>query len=211
MHKPFEGCSIKAYPEGSMTQGFAKNPALYRLWGLAGHNGIDLVAPHGTPLFAVEDALVVDVNYSPDGFGKYVRLIARASDGTYREWTYGHLSAVHVVEGKEVKAGDTIGLMGNTGFVVSGATPFWEHNPYAGTHLHLGLRILEEDAAGWRYGSFMPKIRVLEVDNGYKGAIDPAPYFTDTDDKRQKMLTIISILNTIIGLQKKLIERKATV
>lgn len=203
MNKPFENFSTKAYPEGSMTQGFAENPDLYRPWGLQGHNGVDYVAPHGTPLFAVEDATVIDVNYNPDGYGKYVRLMSRkTSAGKYREWTYGHLSAIHVTKGKKVKAGDTIGLMGNTGFVVSGNTPWWDYNPYAGTHLHLGMRVLEMDDNGWRYGAFMPKVRVMNYDNGYKGGVD-FTYFFGEDDKRQKMLTVISLLNTVVSLLKK--------
>lgn len=216
MHAPIKGYVPQLYPEGSVTQWFGENPDLYRLWDLDGHNGIDIVAPHGTPLLAVEDGTIAGVKYNPDGYGKYVILHSTPdADGNFREWIYGHCSAIHVVVGKEVKAGDTIALMGNTGFVVSGATPFWKHNPYAGTHLHLTLRLGKLDETGWYYDKSQPRFQIKNYDNGYKGAIDPVPYMSMAgvygDDRRQKMLTIISILNTIIGLQKKLIERKASV
>jgi murein DD-endopeptidase MepM/ murein hydrolase activator NlpD len=47
------------------------------------------------------------------------------------------LTRIDVFLGQQVEAGAQIGLMGNTGFIVSGLTPYWRYNPYAGTHLHL--------------------------------------------------------------------------
>lgn len=185
MKPPIDNFVLTNYSEGNVTQWFGENPTLYRRWGLEGHNGIDIVAPHGTPMYAVEDATVYAVKLNPDGYGKYVRL--RTKD---REWTYGHCSKIRVVEGEKVKAGDHIADMGNTGFVISGSTPFWKVNPYAGTHLHLGLRLLKNGV-------------VQNYTNGYKGAVDPRPYLETAPTKRQQMLTIISLLNTLISLLKK--------
>ena len=186
MQLPFTKCLLESHPSGSVTQFFGENATLYRRWGLEGHNGVDLVAPHGTPMYAVEDAVVHSVKLNPDGYGKYLRLRTDT-----REWTYGHCSSIRVVEGEKVKAGDYIADMGNTGFVISGATPFWKTNPFAGTHLHLGLRLLKDGV-------------VQNYTNGFKGAVDPLPYLMEgqVPTKRQQMLTLISILNTLVKLLK---------
>lgn len=209
MHAPIKKFNVQMYPKGNLTQGFGENPRLYRPWGLEGHNGQDYVAPYGTDLLAVEDGQVIDVNYSEDGFGKYIRILSDYQDelGHRREWTYGHLSAIRVVVGERVQAGEKVGEMGNTGFVVSGSTPFWQHNPYAGTHLHLGLRkaYLAED--GFRYSSKSPRIRIVNYYNGYKGAIDPAPLFTlktQSPATTTQLLTLLSLINQVVALLNKI-------
>lgn len=162
---------------GLVSQLFGLNPRLYAPLGLLGHNGIDFVQPHGSPMYAIEGAYVVDVKDDPRGFGKHVRLISRHRDenGNHNEWTYGHCSKIHVKQNETVKAGDHIADMGNTGFVVSNATGngFWTVNPYAGTHLHLGLRKIKRDAKGWSYSGSTFKITVQNHQNGYRGSIDP--------------------------------------
>lgn len=125
MKPPIKDFSLQRYPNGSITQGFRENVTLYSRWGLEGHNGIDIVAPHGTPMYAVESGVIVDVKYDPNGFGKHIRLRSdQLYEGRYREWVYGHCSNIRVVKGARVEAGDWIANMGCTGFVVSGATPF---------------------------------------------------------------------------------------
>lgn len=186
MKPPIDNFKLEKYPAGSVTQWFGENETLYRRWGLAGHNGIDIVAPHGSPLYAVEDAVVYSVKHSPDGYGKYFRLRTHK-----HEWTYGHCSDIHVEVGQKVKAGEHVADMGNTGFVVSGATPFWKVNPFAGTHLHLGLRMLKGGT-------------VLNHSNGYMGSVDPYPLLAnltpEETDHRKLQLTLISVLNTLIKL-----------
>jgi murein DD-endopeptidase MepM/ murein hydrolase activator NlpD len=203
MKPPIDGFSLLSYNQGPVTQYFGENERLYRLYDMKGHNGIDLVRPHGSALYAVEDSEVVDVKFDAGGFGRHVRLIAGDN-----EWTYGHCHTISVKVGQKVKAGEQIATMGNTGFVVSGATPFWKHNPYAGTHLHLGLRKIKRSRRGWSYPQSTLKFEVLDYGNGYKGSIDPAPllgrigYKEPESTKRQQMLTTISLLNTVIRLLK---------
>ena len=208
MKPPIKNFKLSEYPKGSVTQWFGENPDLYRRWGLKYHNGIDIVAPHGSPMFAVEDARVVAVKTDSGGYGKHVRIrsLKKRAD-TYRCWTYGHCSAIHVKEGQIVRAGEHIADMGNTGFVVSGNTPWWKHNPYAGTHLHLGLRLLKEDPRGWSYRGDNIKYNVQDYDNGVKGAVDPYPYLLKLDEVeetkwKKQALTLISLLQTIIKLSK---------
>lgn len=180
MTSPIKNCKWLLYPLGDITQHFGENIKLYQdaMGWTGGHNGVDLVRPWGEHLYAIEDAVVCSVKDTPEGYGKHVRLLALQPDGTYHEWSYGHMSYIHVTLGQKVKEGDFIGCMGNTGFVVSGDTPYWRNNPYAGTHLHITLRLARKTPTGWKYeykGS--PRIEIKNYDNGTKGAIDPIPYF----------------------------------
>ena len=179
MTPPVKNLNFLKYPYGDCTQWFYENPALYASMGLKGHNGIDIVRPWGDHLYAVEDGTICAVKDTNDGYGKHVRLLSNHVDGVMRDWVYGHMSYIHVKNGQKVRAGDYIGNIGNTGFVVSNSTGngYWEHNPYAGTHLHLGVRDVKHDADGFLYAGYDRKIRALNYDNGYKGRYDPLPLF----------------------------------
>jgi len=212
MKPPIKNFSLKMYPAGDITQIFGVNKALYAFMGMEGHNGIDVVAPWGTPMYAVEAGIILDTKNDPKGYGKHVRFLSDKADGViYREWTYGHLAQIDVVVGQRVTAGEFIGLMGNTGFVVSGPTPFWKGNPYKGTHLHLGVRLIKKSRKGWSYPLSDIKINVQNHGNGFKGSIDPTPYLLDTQMEEVKppvALTRRSILIQIIKLYQEILRRR---
>lgn len=89
------------------------------------HQGIDLVAPAGTPIHAAADGVVSGA--APNGpYGNWVRIEHAGRLAT----VYGHLErfAAHIEPGRTVAQGDVIGLVGNTG-----------HS--TGAHLHFELRI----------------------------------------------------------------------
>lgn len=213
MVNPVKKLKLTYYPEGDVTQFFGENPALYAKMGLKGHNGIDIVRSHGELMYAIEDGEVVDVKDTPEGYGRHLRIVGSAKDeitGYFREWTYGHCSKILVKQGDQVKAGQAVALMGNTGFVVSGATPFWQSNPYAGTHLHLGLRYMKKPKkGGWVYEGSKTRLSAVNYNNGYKGAVDPmlrlweCGDLPETDVWRQSALTAISLLNTLLNLLRK--------
>lgn len=212
MKLPFEGCALKEYPAGSITQLFGENPDLYAKMGMKGHNGVDLVAEHGTLLLAVEKGKVVEVKNDPNGYGKHLRFITDKSfNGLCREWTYGHCDDILVEVGMSVKEGEPIATMGNTGFVVSDNTGngFWSFNPFKGTHLHLGMRLVEKNSQGWSYPGSRVKIKVPNYENGYKGAVDPLLAFgiTTTPDIA-KLETTVSLLQKVVELYKQLRNTK---
>jgi murein DD-endopeptidase MepM/ murein hydrolase activator NlpD len=203
--------NLEMAPTGDVTQWFGVNKALYAHLGMDGHNGIDLVRPHGEPMFAIEDADVVEVKDSPDGYGKHIRIVSKYpdKDGFCNEWTYGHNSENYVKVGDEVKMGQHICDMGNTGFVVSSATAggFWPVNPYKGTHLHLGLRKVKRVRSGgfvYNAGSSV-RLSVQNYNNGFYGSIDPRPLLqplssnASAENKRmfQSLLFIQSIINSL--------------
>jgi murein DD-endopeptidase MepM/ murein hydrolase activator NlpD len=78
------------------------------------HYGMDFTAPTGTPVYATGDGKVLEVSGSSRsrvGFG----LVIKIDHGFGYETLYGHLSAFNVKRGQQVKRGDVIGYVGNTG------------------------------------------------------------------------------------------------
>ncbi|GAA4394034.1 hypothetical protein GCM10023147_25400 [Tsukamurella soli] len=78
-------------------------------WGTM-HAGVDIAAPIGTPIVAVEDGTIISAGPA-SGFGLWVRL--QAADGTIT--VYGHVNTMTVTVGQKVMAGDQIATIGNRG------------------------------------------------------------------------------------------------
>ena len=74
------------------------------------HNGLDLTADMGTPVYATGDGVVVLAHYN-GGYGNVIFL----SHGYGFESRYAHLSKFKVTQGQKVKRGDLIGFVGSTG------------------------------------------------------------------------------------------------
>ncbi len=87
------------------------------------HEGVDLGAPRGTPVFAAEAGEVIYVGDRLRGFGNMV--IVDHGDG----WStvYAHLIRATVRRGEELRKGDPLGLVGKTGRA-------------SGYHLHFEIR-----------------------------------------------------------------------
>lgn len=91
------------------------------------HNGIDIAAPIGTPIYAAEDGKIRKIENQDrfcrkGAYGKYV-VIEHENNLTT---LYAHLSSwnTNIKEGQIVKRGDVIGYVGKTGYAT-------------GPHLHL--------------------------------------------------------------------------
>lgn len=75
------------------------------------HHGMDFTAPRGTPIYATGDGKILLVERKRTGYGKSVRV-----DHGYNYVTlYGHMSKINCKVGQNVKRGDVIGYVGNTG------------------------------------------------------------------------------------------------
>ena len=92
-------------------------------WGRR-HQGLDIKVYTGDTIRAAFSGKVRVVRYEGRGYGKYV--VIRHSNGL--ETLYGHLSKQLVKENEEVRAGEPIGLGGNTG-------------RSTGSHLHFETRL----------------------------------------------------------------------
>ncbi|PHN00960.1 peptidoglycan DD-metalloendopeptidase family protein [Flavilitoribacter nigricans] len=79
--------------------------------GKRDHKGIDIFARRGTPVVAAVDGMVRSVRDRGLG-GKQVWL---SDPVRHQSLYYAHLDSQLVREGQMVKAGDTLGLVGNTG------------------------------------------------------------------------------------------------
>lgn len=87
------------------------------------HYGTDIGLDIGDSIRSVFDGVVRISKYNPGGYGNYV--LVRHYNGT--ETLYGHMSLRLVKVGQEVRAGELIGLGGNTG-------------RSSGPHLHFEVR-----------------------------------------------------------------------
>ncbi|MEO5892582.1 MAG: M23 family metallopeptidase [Ferruginibacter sp.] len=79
--------------------------------GARKHEGVDIGGAFRTPLIAVGDGYVSRVN--ENNLGGKVVFISDANSGD--SWYYAHLDSQTARQGQQVKTGDIIGLMGNTG------------------------------------------------------------------------------------------------
>lgn len=88
------------------------------------HNGIDLAAPEGTPVYAIKDGAVYVCVPNDKEFGNYVIL---SHDTGKTTSVYAHLQSFTVEQYQTVKKGEIIGYVGQTGMAT-------------GPHLHFEIR-----------------------------------------------------------------------
>ncbi len=75
------------------------------------HAGIDFAASIGTPIYATADGKVLEVSVRFSGYGKMVEI----DHGFGYHTRYAHMHGFAVRQGQQVKRGDLIGYVGNTG------------------------------------------------------------------------------------------------
>ncbi len=83
------------------------------------HNGVDIAAPIGTPIYAAEDGKIRKIE-NQDRFcrkGAYGKYIAIEHENNLTT-LYAHLSSwsTNIKEGQAIKRGDVIGYVGRTGY-----------------------------------------------------------------------------------------------
>ncbi|MEM6907290.1 MAG: M23 family metallopeptidase [Pseudomonadota bacterium] len=108
--------------DGRMTSGYGmrRHPVLKRR---KKHNGVDIAAPTGTPVYATADGLVGRADWF-SSYGLYISI----DHGGDLETRYAHLSRLAVAAGERVNKGDIIGYVGSTG-------------RSTGPHLHYEVRV----------------------------------------------------------------------
>lgn len=91
--------------------------------GSSNHQGIDITAPHGTPVYAADGGEVIFAGVR-GGFGNLIKIEHDNGHITY----YAHLSSMYADVGERVYRGQHIGGVGMTGTA-------------SGNHLHFEIRI----------------------------------------------------------------------
>ncbi|MGB3806821.1 MAG: M23 family metallopeptidase [Erythrobacter sp.] len=104
----------------SSSYGMRRHPVLRKR---KRHNGIDLAAPTGTPIYATADGIVGRADHF-SSYGLYVSI----DHGAELETRYAHMSRIAVSAGERVRKGDVIGYVGSTG-------------RSTGPHLHYEVRV----------------------------------------------------------------------
>ena len=102
-------------PFGNRTSPFSGIPTF--------HEGLDIAAQTGTPVVAPADGVVLKAGFSP-GYGNMVEI----SHGYGIKTVFGHNSRLNVKVGQQVKRGDIISYVGDTG-------------SSTGPHLHYEVRL----------------------------------------------------------------------
>lgn len=178
-----------------ITQRFGENQSpLYAEIGLKGHNGIDCVAAHGTPVRAAHDGVVVNAGIpdNREGYGVVLRTLEPFEyngQEVYFKSIYWHLiPQIPVQAGQKVRVGDIIGYADNTG-------------ASSGDHLHFGIKPQAQGEADWLWMN-------IEQKNGYAGSVDPVPYFNGQyAEVGGLMYRIIDAARKVVEILKQLLKK----
>lgn len=143
--------------DGRLTQGYGYTNFARRAYRSQWHNGFDLAAPIGTPVYAAEKGIVIAVA-NQDLYcyrGAYGKFIAIQHNDLNLTTIYAHLSLQVVHPGNTVQRGTLIGYVGKTGYAT-------------GPHVHFGVYATQTFYIGPSKfcGPQMP----------YGGDIDPGDY-----------------------------------
>lgn len=93
------------------------------------HKGVDFVPGEGTPVYAIADGVAVSAGYDSSGYGNHV-VIRHNLGGIDVKSNYAHMvmDSSPIVAGQQIRVGDFLGLVGNTGISY-------------GAHLHFEIYI----------------------------------------------------------------------
>jgi murein DD-endopeptidase MepM/ murein hydrolase activator NlpD len=94
------------------------------------HRGVDFSAPTGTPVYAPADGRVVSIKFHRD-----LGLTVVIDHGYNIRTKYGHLSKAKVKEGQQLKRGDAVALIGESGLSVTG--------PHLHYEIHVNGRVVD--------------------------------------------------------------------
>jgi len=139
-----------------------------------GHNGLDLRAGHGQPVYCPQDGIVEElVTDETRGYGisiitsrKFYCIETKKQE--YFKMRFWHNMFHFKKLGDKVFMGDLIALADNTGYS-------------SGNHLHFEIKPITHKVT--KDSKIKNVVNILQG-NGYLGAVDPLPYMTDKPAKR---------------------------
>lgn len=187
-----------------VTQGFGVNGDYYRAHGIniLGHNGLDLKALHGQPVYATHDGTALYEVDANQGHGVVLitnEMYDYQDSQTYFKTIYWHFcdpikepkfaSPLATGGARPIKKGDLLGYADSTGFS-------------SADHLHFAVKPVAKVGENlWTWGP-------VDKDNGYMGCIDPTPYFEDQDNTIYELeQKKIGLLKQALALAQELLRR----
>ena len=173
-----------------VTQAFGQNPKLYARYRIPAHNGVDIMAPEGSKIYAVRPGKVIytgplNSNGALSGYGYHVRVIS----GDYI-YIYAHLKPnFSVKSGDEISGGAVLGVSGN------GKETEAENS--TGPHLHFEKRhrVASLGLTGWPWGILDPSEDLKKIYNDRRLSV---PYATGVPGG--KVISPIKQSNALIGV-----------
>lgn len=136
----------------AVTQDWGANPQNYARFNLPGHDGIDIAAPTGAPIYAIGPGTVYRVERDADAHNYGIHVRIQHAGGV--QSIYAHFEEALVAVGDEVIGGQVIGLADSTG-------------NSSGAHLHLSMKVQYQvwrDRHGvWPYALHNPWLWLGEV------------------------------------------------
>jgi murein DD-endopeptidase MepM/ murein hydrolase activator NlpD len=144
------------------------------------HNGVDLGAPIGTPIYAPWSGKVIEAwndEKTKNLNGNAIRINHKEfAPGNIVETAYAHLDAFHVSikNGAFVKQGQIIGYVGNTG-------------QSTGPHLHFIIKVNPP----------------IIIEDNSRSDIDPLPHLLDSVKKKSPLKILGGLLIAYLILRKK--------
>jgi len=162
--------------------------SMYQSLGLIAHNGIDFACQDKVPVyFNVDGRGTIIGQYIDKNGGLGLDIVTEDKDGKFKH-RYWHLHSFKCSVGDIVESGDLIALADNTGLST-------------GPHVHYGLKPVYLDDKG--------NYKNTEQNNGFWGAIDPAPYFKNIyiiDHMKILLGTTILLKKQLVGILQKLLK-----
>ena len=153
---------VLAWPmEGVMTQGYGNTG--FTSLGYSFHNGIDLAAPAGRPIYVPADGVVVRCATGAAAYGNWCAIkhtIPTATGNRQIVTLFGHMTKFVLGGGQTVKRGDLVGYEGNTG-----NTSRLLYGPDRGYHLH--FTVFDADGFVITPGAYTSVYGPYSVPSGY--------------------------------------------
>lgn len=156
------GKGVLAWPmDGVLTQKYGNTG--FTALGYNFHNGIDVAAPAGQPIYAAADGTVAYTDNSDASYGNWVaiRHSIKTKNGTSELITlYAHMRSFKVKPGQKVSQGDLIGYEGNTGNTTKKL-----YGPERGYHIHFG--VYDAEGFGVNPGAYQKLYGPYKIPYGY--------------------------------------------
>jgi len=153
---------VLAWPmDGILTQKYGNTG--FTALGYNFHNGIDIAAAAGKPMYAAADGIVLDTDRSSQTYGNWVAIkhnISTKNGSSQIITLYGHMRSFVVKVGQQVSQGDLVGYEGNTGNTTAKL-----YGPERGYHIHFG--VYDADGFGVNPGAYTKLYGPYKVPYGY--------------------------------------------